>query len=63
MADCLGYLFDIVDQSPSEEEDIDTGKLPVIGNDFIDTRLLNRRNTEGMARIEEGAFREMDTVV
>ncbi|GIO13243.1 hypothetical protein J19TS2_27980 [Cohnella xylanilytica] len=63
MADCLAWLFDAADRSAPDGEDIATGKPPVIGDDFVDTRLLDRRNAAGIARVEEGGFSETDADV
>ncbi|CAM3372906.1 SGNH/GDSL hydrolase family protein [Paenibacillus lupini] len=61
MADCLGYLFEEADRSEAEGLDIMIEKLPVIGNDFVEIRLLDRSNCEGIAVIEAGSFIETDT--
>ncbi|MBO9599502.1 MAG: SGNH/GDSL hydrolase family protein [Cohnella sp.] len=61
MADCLGRLFAAVDQAEADAEDISIDKPPVIGNDFIGMRLLDRANHESVARIEEGGFTETDS--
>lgn len=60
MADCLGWLFDITDRSAPDEEDIVTDKPPVIGHDFVSTRLLDRRNGASLARIDASGFKETD---
>jgi len=61
MADCLGWLFDVTDRAVADEEDISTDKSPVIGNDYIGIRLLDRLNGDGIAQIDAGGFRETDT--
>ncbi len=61
MADCLGHLFAEVDQAEEDAEDIQVDKTPIIGNDFVGMRLLDRSNYQGLARVEEGGFTETDT--
>lgn len=61
MADCLGNLFAAVDQAEEETEDIAIDKPPVIGNDFVGMRLLDRSDYQGIASIKEGGFTETDT--
>ncbi|WP_224721571.1 SGNH/GDSL hydrolase family protein [Paenibacillus vietnamensis] len=61
MADCLGHLFAETDQSVENPDDIITGKAPVIGNEFVGMRLLDRSNCEGYAKIEAGGFLETDS--
>ncbi|WP_435170183.1 SGNH/GDSL hydrolase family protein [Paenibacillus glycanilyticus] len=60
MADCLSYLFEETDRSVEDAEDIVTDKLPVIGNDFVDVRLLDRSSYEGVASVEAGGFDQSD---
>ncbi|MWC30947.1 SGNH/GDSL hydrolase family protein [Paenibacillus sp. MMS18-CY102] len=60
MADCLGYLFRETDRSLPDQEDISLARPPVIGNDFIDTLLLDRNNAAGIATITSGSFSETD---
>ena len=61
MADCLGYLFAEAERSAPDREDIALDKLPMIGNDFVDTRLLDRIQGDGLASIEPGSFNGIDT--
>jgi lysophospholipase L1-like esterase len=61
MADCLGYLFEETDRSEANGADINLDKPPVIGNDFVEIRLLDRNNSEGIVVIEAGSFIETDT--
>ncbi|MFC5529835.1 SGNH/GDSL hydrolase family protein [Cohnella yongneupensis] len=61
MADCLGYLFAETERSAPDLEDIVTDKPPAIGNDFIDTYLLDRSSkVEGIATIDAGSFIDTD---
>ncbi|ACT00203.1 SGNH/GDSL hydrolase family protein [Paenibacillus sp. JDR-2] len=60
MSDCLAYLFEETDRSVANAEDIVTDMLPVIGNDFVDVRLLDRSSYEGVAWIETGGFDQSD---
>lgn len=61
MADCLDWLFEVTDRSAPDEEDALTDKPPLIGNDYVQTRLLNRQNGDRIAQIDAGGFRETDT--
>ncbi|GIO66034.1 SGNH/GDSL hydrolase family protein [Paenibacillus cookii] len=61
MADCLDWLFEVTDRSVPDAEDIATDKPPLIGRDYVHTRLLDRLNGNSVARIDPGGFRETDT--
>lgn len=61
MADCLSSLFTVVNDSPMDEQDIDINKAPVIGNDFVHMKLLDRSNAEQIATLDIGSFTEIDT--
>lgn len=61
MSDCLGKLFEEVDRSSLDKEDDANGKPPLIGNDFVDIKLLDRLNGDRIAVIDEGGFEEVDT--
>lgn len=61
MADCLGWLFEITDRSPTDEEDFTDVQPPLIGNDFVLTKLLDRLNGDRFARIDPGGFSDIDT--
>ncbi|SEK58315.1 SGNH/GDSL hydrolase family protein [Paenibacillus sp. OK003] len=61
MADCLGWLFEVTERSAPDEEDNANEKPPLLGNAFVDTKLLDRLNGDSIARIEAGGFRETDT--
>ncbi len=65
MADCLAYLFSEAGQWPMGEEEEDTlAGPPVIGNDFVGVRLLDRNSDLSQAgtpvTIEAGGFAETD---
>ncbi|WP_156926715.1 SGNH/GDSL hydrolase family protein [Cohnella panacarvi] len=61
MADCLDRLFAAADQAEADAEDISIDKPPIIGNDFVGMRLLDRSNYNGVAEIAEGGFTETDS--
>ncbi len=61
MADCLGLLFAKADQAALSEEDISLDQPPLLGGEYKDIRLLDRRNGEGLARISAGGFGESDS--
>lgn len=60
MADCLGYLFDQIDRSVLDMDDLLMDKSPVIGNDYVDIHLMDRSKGEGIARIDPGSFHDTD---
>lgn len=60
MADCLGHLFKTV-QAATKDHRIELDKItPVIGGDFENVRLLDRKNTYEKAFIMEGGFTYID---
>ncbi|MBD7969459.1 SGNH/GDSL hydrolase family protein [Paenibacillus gallinarum] len=61
MSDCLGKLFEEVDRSTPDKEDYTNEKPPLIGNDFVGIKLLDRLNGDRIAVIDEGGFQEIDT--
>lgn len=61
MADCLSLLFTEIDRSASDQEEIVLDKPPVIGNDFVAVRLLDRANGPDIAMIAEGGFDAVDS--
>lgn len=70
MADCLGNLFDEVENLMENEgtESIDKTeqllmKNPVIGNTFDNIKLLDKKNTYVNAEIDCGGFTEIDSVL
>ncbi|MDR9855156.1 SGNH/GDSL hydrolase family protein [Paenibacillus sp. VCA1] len=60
MSDCLGWLFEVTDRSAADGEDLSVDKPPLIGNGYVGTRLLDRMNSDGIARIHPGGFQETD---
>ncbi|MFC0470736.1 SGNH/GDSL hydrolase family protein [Halalkalibacter kiskunsagensis] len=60
MADCLSYLFSEVKKSDTDKVDITIDKTPVIGNDFTDIQLLDRKEVQNVATIDLGGFSETD---
>lgn len=60
MADCLAHLFAEVDQEAWQQEDVSIQKPPVIGNDFVDVRLLDRSQNLIGAQITAGGFQEIE---
>ncbi|CAM3328852.1 SGNH/GDSL hydrolase family protein [Paenibacillus taichungensis] len=61
MADSLGHLFGAVNRSELDQEDHDLSRSPLIGDDFVNVTLLDRKNAELLARIDTGCFRQTDT--
>ncbi|WP_405132322.1 SGNH/GDSL hydrolase family protein [Paenibacillus sp. FSL H8-0317] len=61
MADCLEYLFDVTNRSEWDEKDHDIEKAPLIGNEFVNVKLLDRKNGNHIARIDAGSFCKTDT--
>ncbi len=60
MTDCLELLFDTVDRTVAHEQDVELDKPPLIGSEFSEVRLLDRRHAYPLATIEEGGFHETD---
>jgi hypothetical protein len=60
MADCLGYLFSEIQKSQTDLNDITLDKPPLIGNSFVDIKLLDRKNLIDVACIDNGGFAETD---
>ncbi|GFN30770.1 SGNH/GDSL hydrolase family protein [Paenibacillus xylaniclasticus] len=60
MADCIGYLFEVIAQSAEDQDDIELDKAPLIGNTFTNIKLLDR-SKPGPAVIHAGGFQETDT--
>ncbi|QOS79042.1 SGNH/GDSL hydrolase family protein [Paenibacillus sp. JNUCC31] len=61
MADCLSWLFDITNHSDLDKESHVIDKPPLIGNEFVDVKLLDRLNEDSVAHIEVGGFGRTDT--
>lgn len=64
MADCLAHLFSAAGQSPMDDEQEMLAGSPVLGNDFIGVRLLDRKSDLNQAGtpvvIEAGGFQGTD---
>lgn len=61
MADCLAHLFYETWKADKDEDDIVIDKEALIGNDFKDILLLDRKDNPDIVRIEEGGFKETDS--
>ncbi|MFS0868574.1 SGNH/GDSL hydrolase family protein [Paenibacillus xylanilyticus] len=61
MADCLGWLFEVTNHSDLDKENLAMDKPPLIGNHFVDVKLLDRLNGDAIARIDAGGFGRIDT--
>jgi hypothetical protein len=63
MADCLAYLFYEAYHSLRDSGDIRADKPPLLGNDWVHTRLLDRKSLAGLdhASIEAGGFTGTDS--
>ncbi|GAE36115.1 SGNH/GDSL hydrolase family protein [Halalkalibacter akibai] len=60
MADCLSYLFSEIKKSETDKNDITLDKTPVIGNDFTDIQLLDRKEFKNVATVDFGGFSNTD---
>lgn len=64
MADCLAHLFSEAGRSPMDEAEDTLAGPPVLGNDFVGVRLLDRNSDLSQAgtpvEIEAGSFQETD---
>jgi hypothetical protein len=61
MADCLSWLFNITNHSELDRAIYTPEKPPLIGNDFVDVKLLDRLNGDSIAQIDNGGFVSTDT--
>lgn len=61
MADCLSYLFSQIKNAEMSEEDICIDKEPVVGNDFVEVHLLDKKDNAVGAIISPGGFSQVDT--
>ena len=61
MADCLSFLIAEADRSAESRQDIDLNKQPIIGNEFVHIKLLDRIHNTHLAQICEGSFQATDT--
>lgn len=61
MADCLAFLFETTKNAIKDEEDIIIHEDPIIGNFFKDIQLLDKKNIEEVATVEEGSFTLTDS--
>ncbi|MVX63973.1 SGNH/GDSL hydrolase family protein [Clostridium chromiireducens] len=60
MTDCLAYLFEQTANSSLDEKDVSLDKEPVIGNSFVGIHLIDKKDNECGAVIEQGSFKETD---
>lgn len=60
MADCLAYLFEQTANSTLDEKDVSLDKEPAIGNYFVGMHLIDKKDNECSAVIEQGSFKETD---
>ncbi|WP_018752436.1 SGNH/GDSL hydrolase family protein [Paenibacillus sanguinis] len=61
MADCLDELFRVTDALPLDDGEAVMGKPPIIGDDFVHLKLLDRHQAERVAEVEPGGFTGLDT--
>ncbi len=59
MADCINYMFDVVDAEPASLEDITIPDTPKIGNSFVGFKVLDS-TTEGVVA---GGFASKDSAL
>ena len=61
MSDCFSYLFQQTSKNPCDERDITFDKAPAIGNYFVGVHLVDKKENECGAVIEQGSFSAEDT--
>ncbi|MGQ8872299.1 SGNH/GDSL hydrolase family protein [Paenibacillus sp. TSA_86.1] len=61
MSDALANLFRVTDRTNPDQKEDELTKLPIIGNDYVGVKLLDRKNGEKIARIDSGSFCQTDT--
>lgn len=55
-ADAFAHFFSVIAESEKDTEDIVIDKSPVIGNEFKDIQLLDRKENTAVAKISPGGF-------
>ncbi|WP_342556021.1 SGNH/GDSL hydrolase family protein [Paenibacillus sp. FSL R7-0652] len=61
MADALANLFRVTDRTNLDQKEDELTKYPIIGNDYVNVKLLDRKNADQIARVEIGSFCHTDT--
>lgn len=61
MADCINYMFDVVDYEAASETDITIPENPKIGNAFVGVKMLDSTNTD--VSVTAGGFSGKDTML
>lgn len=60
MADCIAYLFEVVDREEMASEDVNLDKKPVYGIQFKDIECFDRTNAEQYATISQTGYDAKD---
>ena len=63
MADCINYMFDVVDAEPASAEDITIPSTPKIGNSFVGVKALDCTTNEPGITITTGGFTKKDNAL
>ncbi len=63
MADCIAYLFDVVDGEEPATEDISLDKDPVYGTQFANVECFTRTNASEYATVEQTGYDGIDTEI
>jgi hypothetical protein len=61
MEDCISYLLEQTSKNSEDKEDITLDKVPAIGNSFVGTHLIDKKDDVCGALIEPGSFSSTDT--
>ncbi|MBQ7924663.1 MAG: SGNH/GDSL hydrolase family protein [Lachnospiraceae bacterium] len=63
MADCLNYMFDVVNYEEASEKDITIPAVPKIGNAFVGVKMVDSKTSDSNVTITPGCFTGTDNAV
>lgn len=63
MAECINYMFDVVDREVASTTDITIPDTPRIGNAFVGVEMIDSTTTDADIKITPGAFSSVDTTI
>ncbi|MBQ9766562.1 MAG: SGNH/GDSL hydrolase family protein [Lachnospiraceae bacterium] len=63
MADCVNYMFDVVNYEAGSETDITIPDTPKIGDDFVGVKMVDSTTSDSNVTITPGSFSGKDSTV
>lgn len=63
MAECINYMFDVVDREVASTTDITIPDNPRIGNSFVGVQMIDSTTTDADIKISAGAFNGKDSTI